>query len=59
RVTVPISSYAFSSFPVPSETAIPAVFPVTDPIIPPAVGAAVVPDFEAAWTTAYQKAEAL
>ncbi|KAJ3711748.1 glycoside hydrolase family 3 protein [Lentinula raphanica] len=59
RVTVPISSYAFSSFPVPSETAIPGVFPVTDPTNPPAVGAPVIPDFEAAWATAYQKAEAL
>ncbi|KAF8827401.1 hypothetical protein HHX47_DHR4000061 [Lentinula edodes] len=59
RVTVPISSYTFSSFPVPSETAIPNVFPVTDPMDPPPVGAAVVPDFEAAWAAAYQKAEAL
>ncbi|KAJ3747013.1 glycoside hydrolase family 3 protein [Lentinula detonsa] len=59
RVTVPISSYGFSSFPVPSETAIPGVFPVTDPNDPPAVGAPVVPDFEAAWATAYGKAEAL
>lgn len=52
--------YTFSSFPVPSETAIPGVFPVTDPKFnPPAVGAPVIPDFEAAWATAYQKAEAL
>ncbi|KIK61104.1 glycoside hydrolase family 3 protein [Collybiopsis luxurians FD-317 M1] len=59
RTTIPIEPFTFSSFPVPSQTPVPALFPLTDPKDPPPVGAPVVPDFEQAWATAYQKAQAL
>ncbi|KAH9922145.1 beta-glucosidase [Amylocystis lapponica] len=60
--TLPISSYAFASYPVASSTPIPGVFPVYQPAAPPPVAAAgspLVPDFAPAWEAAYEKAEAL
>lgn len=55
-VTVPISQYPFSAFPLPSQTSVAGVFPLTDPREPPPVGSSVVPDFEHAWAGAYQEA---
>ncbi|KAH9936901.1 beta-glucosidase [Amylocystis lapponica] len=60
--TLSVSSYGFSSFAVPSPSALPGVFPVYFPAAPPPVdneGTGLVPDFAPAWEVAYAKAEAL
>ena len=58
-ITIPISSYTFSAFPVPSDVPIPGVYPSTSPDSPPAPGSALVPDFGPAWAAAYAKAKKL
>ncbi|KAK1224287.1 hypothetical protein PQX77_012826 [Marasmius sp. AFHP31] len=58
RETVPIQPYTFTPFPVPSQSSIPGVFPDTDPRRPPRAGESVIPNFERAWATAYDKARA-
>ncbi|KAJ7730845.1 hypothetical protein DFH07DRAFT_713564, partial [Mycena maculata] len=56
QVTVPISQYAFSAFPLPSQTPVAGVHPLTDPREPPPVGSSLVPDFTQSWLGAYQEA---
>ena len=58
-VTLPISSYPFSSFPVPSASPIPGTFPSTSPKSPPPPGSDLIPDFGPAWATAHSKAQQL
>ncbi|KAI0776599.1 glycoside hydrolase superfamily [Trametes elegans] len=54
--TIPISSYPFSSFPVPSASPIPGVFPSTSPQSPPPPGSSLIPDFGPAWARAHSRA---
>ncbi|KAJ7119502.1 glycoside hydrolase family 3 protein [Mycena epipterygia] len=56
-ITVPISEYPFSAFPLPSETSVAGIFPLTDPREPPPVGSSLIPDFAHAWASAYQEAK--
>ncbi|KAM5539610.1 hypothetical protein V8D89_006719 [Ganoderma adspersum] len=58
-ITLPISSYPFSPFPVPSASPIPGVFPSTSPSSPPPPGSRLIPDFGPAWAAAKAKAKAL
>ena len=55
--TLPISSYPFSSFPVPSASPIPGTFPSTSPRSPPPPGSNLIPDFGPAWAEAHSKAQ--
>ena len=57
-ITIPISSYTFSSFPVPSAPAIPGTFPSASPQSPPPPGSELIPDFEPAWASAHSRAQA-
>ncbi|OCH90099.1 hypothetical protein OBBRIDRAFT_627233 [Obba rivulosa] len=57
-LTIPLSEYTFSSFPVASSTPIPKVFVPSTPANPPPVGSDEIPDFAQAWADAYEKAEA-
>lgn len=62
-ITIPIAPVPFTPFPVPSDTPIPGVFPVTNPSKPPPVSEApglggLIPDFAQAWKTAKAKAKA-
>ncbi|RPD58566.1 hypothetical protein L226DRAFT_536965 [Lentinus tigrinus ALCF2SS1-7] len=56
-ITLPISSYPFSSFPVPSASPIPGTFPSTSPKSPPPPGSELVPDFGPAWAKAHAQAQ--
>ncbi|KAJ7641336.1 glycoside hydrolase family 3 protein [Roridomyces roridus] len=56
-ITVPISEYSFSAFPLPSQAPIAGVSPRTDPKKPPPVGSPFIPDFTKAWHGAYHKAK--
>ncbi|KAJ7262759.1 beta-glucosidase [Mycena haematopus] len=56
-ITVPISQYPFSAFPLPSQSPVAGVFQLTDPRTPPPVGSSLVPDFAHAWAGAYQEAK--
>ncbi|KAF8123065.1 glycoside hydrolase superfamily [Mycena galopus ATCC 62051] len=56
-ITVPISEYSFSAFPLPSQFPVVGVFPLADPRDPPPVGSSLVPDFNHAWAGAYQEAQ--
>jgi hypothetical protein len=58
--TLPISAYLFHPFLTPTQSAIPGVFPSTDPKNPPPVQSdrKIVPDFAPAWAAAYKKAKA-
>ncbi|KAJ7629352.1 glycoside hydrolase family 3 protein [Mycena polygramma] len=56
-VTVPISEYPFSAFPLPSQTPVGGVSPSTDPREPPPVGSSLIPNFVQAWAGAYQEAK--
>lgn len=58
-ITLPISSYSFSPFPVPSASIIPGVFPSTSPSSPPPPGSRLIPDFGPAWAAAKAKAKTL
>ncbi|OAX34984.1 glycoside hydrolase family 3 protein [Rhizopogon vinicolor AM-OR11-026] len=60
-LTLPISSYSFSSFPTPTLAPELPIFPATDPLNPPPVSSdpMVVPDFAPAWAAAYTKAMAM
>ncbi|RDX48955.1 hypothetical protein OH76DRAFT_1472179 [Lentinus brumalis] len=57
--TLPISSYPFSSFPVPSASPIPGTFPSTSPKSPPPPGSDLIPDFAPAWSKAHSQAKKL
>ncbi len=57
--TLPISSYPFSSFPVPSASPIPGTFPSTSPKSPPPPGSDLIPDFAPAWAKAHSQAKKL
>ncbi|KAI0324819.1 glycoside hydrolase [Cubamyces sp. BRFM 1775] len=57
QITIPISSYSFSSFAVPSASPIPGVFPSTSPKSPPAPGSSLIPDFGPAWARAHSRAK--
>ncbi|KAI0753721.1 glycoside hydrolase superfamily [Fomes fomentarius] len=57
--TLPISSYPFSSFPIPSASPIPGVFPATSPSSPPPPGSNLIPDFSPAWAKAHAQAKKL
>ncbi|KAI0364024.1 glycoside hydrolase [Pilatotrama ljubarskyi] len=59
QITIPISSYPFSSFPVPSASPIPGVFPATSPQSPPPPGSSLIPDFGPAWARAHARARQL
>jgi len=54
-----ITSREFVSFPAPSETSIPKVFPETYPDNPPSPGDWAIPNFGPAWAAAYEKARAM
>ncbi|OSD03878.1 glycoside hydrolase family 3 protein [Trametes coccinea BRFM310] len=56
QITLPISSYGFTSFPVPSASPIPGVFPSTAPKSPPPPGSSLIPDFGPAWARAHSRA---
>jgi hypothetical protein len=56
--TLPISHYSFASFPAPSGTPFPHVYPDTDPKNPPHPGSELIPDFNPAWAEALKKAKA-
>ncbi|KAJ7280312.1 glycoside hydrolase family 3 protein [Mycena rebaudengoi] len=56
-LTVPISQYSFSAFPLPSQAAVAGVSPLTDPRSPPPIGSSLIPDFTQAWAGAYQEAK--
>lgn len=58
-ITLPISSYTFSSFPLPSASPIPGVFPSASPSSPPPPGSRLIPDFNPAWAEAKAKAKKL
>ncbi|KAM5539629.1 hypothetical protein V8D89_006738 [Ganoderma adspersum] len=58
-ITLLISSYPFSSFPVPTASAIPGVFPSTSPSSPPPPGSRLIPDFGPAWAEAKAKPKKL
>ncbi|KAI0640926.1 glycoside hydrolase superfamily [Trametes meyenii] len=59
QFTLPISSYPFSSFPVPSASPIPGVYPSTSPKTPPPPGSRLIPDFGPAWARAHARAKQL
>ncbi|EIW57101.1 uncharacterized protein TRAVEDRAFT_65850 [Trametes versicolor FP-101664 SS1] len=59
HLTIPISKYPFSSFPVPSASPIPGVFPSTSPKSPPPPGSRLIPDFAPAWKSAHARAKKL
>ncbi|KAI0669069.1 glycoside hydrolase superfamily [Trametes maxima] len=59
QFTLPISSYPFSSFPVPSASPIPGVYPSTSPKSPPPPGSRLIPDFGPAWARAHARAKKL
>ncbi|KAH9916602.1 glycoside hydrolase superfamily [Epithele typhae] len=59
HITIPISSYTFSSFPTPSAPAIPGVFPSASPASPLAPGSTLIPDFAPAWAKAHKQAKSL
>ncbi|CCM01675.1 uncharacterized protein FIBRA_03738 [Fibroporia radiculosa] len=55
-----LSSYAFTSYALPSGAPQPPLFVETSPLSPPAVdnaGSSIVPDFSAAWDAAFYRAE--
>ncbi|RPD58564.1 glycoside hydrolase [Lentinus tigrinus ALCF2SS1-6] len=56
-ITLPISSYTFSSFPVPSASPIPGTFSSTSPKSPPPPGSELIPDFAPAWAMAHSRAK--
>nr|QDK64609.1 beta-glucosidase 7 [Ganoderma lucidum] len=58
-ITLPISSYPFSAFPIPSASPIPGVFPSTSPNSPPPPGSPLIPDFGPAWASAKAKTKTL
>lgn len=57
--TIPISKYPFTSFPVPSASPIPGVFPSTSPKSPPPPGSSLIPDFGPVWKAAHARAKKL
>ncbi|KAH9856097.1 glycoside hydrolase superfamily [Lenzites betulinus] len=59
QITLPISSYTFTSFPVPSASPIPGVFPQTSPKSPPPPGSSLIPDFGPVWAAAHARAKKL
>ncbi|KAK7462217.1 hypothetical protein VKT23_007822 [Stygiomarasmius scandens] len=65
RLRAPVVPFNFTSFPVPSQSPIPGVFVSTDPSQPPEVfngttgEAPVIPSFQEAWDTAFDKAKSL
>ncbi|KAI8992753.1 beta-glucosidase [Trametes punicea] len=59
QITLPISSYPFTPFPVPSDTPVPGVFPSTTPKSPPPPGSSLIPDFGPAWASAHARAKQL
>ncbi|OJT07008.1 hypothetical protein TRAPUB_2138 [Trametes pubescens] len=59
HITIPISKYPFSSFPVPSASPVPGVYPSTSPKSPPPPGSRLIPDFGPAWKAAHARAKRL
>ncbi|KAI0820480.1 glycoside hydrolase superfamily [Trametes gibbosa] len=59
QITLPISKYPFTSFPVPEASPIPGVFPQTSPKSPPPPGSSLIPDFGPAWERAHARAKKL
>ncbi|KAJ7906290.1 glycoside hydrolase family 3 protein [Mycena leptocephala] len=57
EILIPISQYTFSAFPLPSQTAVAGVSPLSDPRDPPPIGSSLIPDFAHAWAGAYQEAK--
>ncbi|KAL1938113.1 hypothetical protein VTO73DRAFT_11942 [Trametes versicolor] len=59
HLTIPLSKYPFTSFPVPSASPIPGVFPSTSPKSPPPPGSSLIPDFGPVWKAAHARAKKL
>ncbi|KAL5479045.1 hypothetical protein ACEPAI_2333 [Sanghuangporus weigelae] len=57
----PAETHPFTPFPSPTQLSVPGLFPDTDPLSPPGVfsGPKIIPDFNPAWSTSWDRAEAL